>query len=120
MLQAEKPILRMEGGVTEISLANARLLIAEHGRPNLVKLWSSEWQRYVVTVEWPDDYKHSFTGFAWGYGGTGPHGLADFAEMIGLGRLLSLRMIIGGLLEKQSYIFRFAPRTFGGEPEWTR
>jgi len=109
--------LQKEGGVTAISLENAEILIAEHGRPNLVKLWYDERAWCLVTVEWPDDYKHTFSGFSWGYAGEGPCGLAGFAEMIGLGHILNMRAI-SGFPQETEKLFRFTPRTFGGEPEW--
>lgn len=82
--------LKPEGGVTHISLENARELIGELGTPDTVQLVNegSDTGEHVVFATWEnpdgDDITHKFTGFSWGYRGEGPHGLATFFDMIGL------------------------------------
>lgn len=95
----EKWRLKPEGGVTEYSLHNGRLLRKAHGLPRAVALFyqrsPSAWPvevgfgspEYVTKVTYQDGHIHEFTGFAWGYGGEGPHGLAEWAkenEIVGL------------------------------------
>lgn len=109
--------VKKEDGVTSISLRNAEILLEWYGQPNLVKLWYDEREWSVVTVEWPNDFKHSFTGFSWGYTGEGPHGLEAFAEAVGLGSLLDMRTI-AGLPRDAERLFQFIPKAFGGKPEW--
>lgn len=78
---------RTEVGVTRFSLENAKELVAKYGRPFRVELkWVGEgpdWG-YYTTAMWKDGKKHTFTGFAWGYGGEGPRGLKEFFKMIGV------------------------------------
>jgi hypothetical protein len=77
--------MKPEGGVTDISLENAKELLAQYGRPTHVRCYqkSGDWETYVDTT-WVDGLVHTFSGFSWGYPGRGPHGLAEFFEMIGL------------------------------------
>lgn len=89
---ATAPLLQDEGGVTDISLHNGRTLLAEHGLPNLVELVAHDPGEHETRVEWIDMKAHdrpprkrfTFTGFAWGYGGTGPHGLREFLSWLGI------------------------------------
>ena len=75
--------MKPEGGVTDISLENARELLGQYGRPTQVRCYQKGWETYVDTT-WVDGVTHTFSGFSWGYGGRGPHGLAEFFQMIGL------------------------------------
>ena len=75
--------MQTEGGVTQISLDNARELIAARGVPSSVTLSWDDKVWYQVTATWPDGFSHVFTGFAWGYRGEGPRGLETFSYMIG-------------------------------------
>ena len=75
--------MKPEGGVTEVSLENARELLAEYGRPLQVRCYQQDWETYVETT-WIDGMSHTFSGFGWGYGGTAPDGLAEFFQMIGI------------------------------------
>jgi len=71
-----------EGGVTEISLNNAKVLIKEHGVPIKLNFHADKKKcDYFVRAEWRDGFSFCFSGFAWGYGGTGPRGLLKFFHM---------------------------------------
>lgn len=73
-----KIAMESEVGVTEISLINAKSLKERYGKPwriSLVKTRPPE-EQYVI-AEYSGCF-HAFSGFAWGYGGTGPHGLLRF------------------------------------------
>lgn len=80
--------LKEEGGVTQISLHNARELINERGIPDAVELYWRERIGHCVQAIWLDEEgdatSHVFSGFSWGYAGEGPHGLLEFFEMIGM------------------------------------
>jgi len=83
--------LKPEGGVTEISLSNAKEIIREYGLPSLVQLINKaeDTSGHVVHVTWGDPeaddaFEHEFDGFSWGYGGEGPAGLVKFLEMTGV------------------------------------
>ncbi len=81
--------LESEAGITESSLHNARLLIEQHGLP--VELYfkaDKPHVYYVVEAKWSDGTVFVFTGFGWGYSGTGPAGLAQFLEMAQISSLL--------------------------------
>lgn len=75
--------LQQECGVTRISLQNGRVLQEEHGFPCWVRLLGGHdplsGNDPAVEVGYPDGHHHRFTGFAFGYGGEGPHGLATWA-----------------------------------------
>jgi len=84
----KKPTLKLleEEGTTDVSLNNARQLVAERGRPVKVV---TEYQdgrawHYRTVAMFPDGSEHIFLGFAWGYGGQGPAGLYQFLTMAGL------------------------------------
>lgn len=78
------PGLKLEAGVTNISLSNARILTNEWGKPSLVVL-SKNGMEWVVTSYWgTKNFKFEFNGFAWGYGGEGPNGLATYLNELGL------------------------------------
>ena len=80
-----KPRLLKEGGITETSLKNGKRLAKRLGTPVRVELHYSgtgEWYRVVAMYESGD--LHEFTGFAWGYGGEGPRGLATWCKENGV------------------------------------
>lgn len=78
------PGLKMEAGVTDISLSNARILTKEWGKPSLIVL-TKNGMEWVVTSYWgTKKFKFEFNGFAWGYGGEGPNGLATYLNELGL------------------------------------
>lgn len=78
------PGLKLEAGVTDISLSNARILTKECGKPSLVVL-TKNGMEWVVTSYWgTKKLKFEFNGFAWGYGGEGPNGLATYLKELGL------------------------------------
>lgn len=82
--------LQEEGGCTLSSLQNAKVLIAERGCP--VKLdFRADTSRadYFVTATWANGSGFRFTGFSWGYGGTGCQGLNEFLQSIGVNDLNS-------------------------------
>ena len=76
-----------EGGITEISLRNARTLIARQGLPDEVELYQAQLPpnagEHLVTARWRDGPRHTFSGFAWGYRGEGPRGLETFFGLLG-------------------------------------
>lgn len=84
--------LQPEGGVTQISLENAKALVRERGLPQIVQLVNAgkDASEHEVVATWvgnedtSPDIEFTFTGFAWGYGGEGPRGLAEFFRMTGL------------------------------------
>lgn len=70
-----------EGGITQISLRNANRLVRALGKPDVVKLQhDQEHDEQYVVATWNSPKPHSFrfSGFSWGYGGEGPHGLLTF------------------------------------------
>jgi hypothetical protein len=69
-------VLQPEGGITQISLQNADLLLREAGNPTYIEL-KKIGDEYLVLAKWPG-LIHMFTGFSWGYGGEGPSGLNTF------------------------------------------
>lgn len=87
--------LEQECGVTRISLANGEQLRRSYGSPVRVDL---QWyqpspehapeQRVVGYYQIPSVrypfFRHTFTGFSWGYGGEGPHGLARWCRDNGI------------------------------------
>lgn len=74
--------LPFEGGVTEISLDNAKILIEQHGLPTEITFRADKVKcDYNMNTLFVDGYRHNFSGFAWGYGGTAPAGLARFFEL---------------------------------------
>lgn len=75
------PILVEEGGITENSVKNAEILFATYERIDHVDFIADKRNNdYFVDVHWSSGQSHRFTGFAWGYGGTGPHYLEKFLE----------------------------------------
>lgn len=83
--------LQPEGGVTETSLANAKILIAEYGVPSRLDFKADKRAcDYFVRATWNHhpEVVFTFTGFAWGYGGTAPAGLAQFLDMAKVTSLL--------------------------------
>lgn len=88
MARRRKKRLQKERGLTFISRENARFLAETHGRPVSVELrrdrnTNTFLDEYVVVARYADGSSHTFTGFAWGYGGEGPNGLADFLRESG-------------------------------------
>lgn len=74
--------LEQEAGVTEISLNNAKQLIDQHGVPIALDFKANKTQcEYYVLATWEDGFQFCFTGFGWGYPGTGPAGLLKFFDM---------------------------------------
>lgn len=77
-----KPRLLNEGGITQTSLKNGKRLAKRLGPPVRVEAHfnpnGSEWYRVIAFYESGDS--HTFTGFAWGYGGEGPRGFAEWCE----------------------------------------
>lgn len=117
--------LEEEGGVTAISLRNAQKLLEAYGKPSRVDLYHGadpEYFGHLVDAWWPSGERFTFSGFSWGYGGEGPHGLAKFAEMIGLEHLLPIQVIArlpDGQPHETVKAYTYQARTFGVEPEWT-
>lgn len=81
---APRTQLAGEGGITTRSLHNAHVLIEKRGKPERIVLKWDELEWYTVEAYWTGFPVHAFTGFAWGYGGEGPNGLASFFELLGL------------------------------------
>ena len=80
--------LKQECGVTDISLFNAKALVAMFGNPSKVTLHSMrDATEQNVIASWDfgggAGIDHTFSGFSWGYGGEGPRGLYKFFRMIG-------------------------------------
>ena len=73
-----------EGGVTANSLHNVHVLFAKRGRPTILELRYDVEEWCVVDATFRDGSSYHFTGFSWGYGGEGPHGLAQFFAFCGL------------------------------------
>lgn len=94
--------LKPEGGVTQISLENAQQIIEEKGPPDLIQLINEgeNTAEHMVVATW-GEFSHTFTGFSWGYGGEGPHGLAKFFRMVGLQHRVPTS-IIGKLPQNKS------------------
>ena len=84
--------LQVEGGVTALSLHNAKVLIERFGLPDSVELFRSPIHGHALRALWftrregwaERGPEWTFTGFPWGYGGEGPHGLETFFEMLNL------------------------------------
>lgn len=89
--------LEEEGGVTQFSLRNARILIEQHGLPATVELHQPQngpnRGEHLVDAVWSDGTHHTFNGFSWGYGGEGPHGLEKFLAMIHITPPISIGQI---------------------------
>ena len=76
--------LEQECGVTSVSRDNAAKLIDDFGKPwRLSFFGDTKAGEYFVRASWPNGKTHTFAGFAWGYGGTGPAGLAEFLKAAG-------------------------------------
>lgn len=81
--------LEAECGATTVSLTNAVKLLPHNGKPDRIVLRMTDVLRYEVDAEWyvPGDFSmrwHTFTGFSWGFRGTGPLGLQGFLSMADL------------------------------------
>lgn len=73
-----------ECGVTGVSLQNASYLLMLYGEPMRLDFSADKYKGdYFVTGKWKNGPSWMFSGFSWGYGGTGPHGLQRFFDMIG-------------------------------------
>jgi hypothetical protein len=79
-----------EGGITEVSLANAVYLLARHGLPHIVRLANPGRQaspmNHTVRLEWNTAGMGTFLldGFGWGYHGAGSMGLARLLILLGI------------------------------------
>ena len=109
--------LKPEGGVTDISLHNAKELITERGLPDIIQLVneSEDASGHVVIASWgtvpeKDPFEHRFDGFSWGYGGQGPTGLSTLFKMIGLDHRVPIN-IIGKLPQDQHGLILSLART---------
>jgi hypothetical protein len=72
-------LLEPEGGVTEVSLRNAELIVKQHGLPSRLDFKANKAKcDYFVVASFPDDFNFVFSGFSWGYEGEGPSGLTQF------------------------------------------
>lgn len=85
--------LEEEGGITQISLNNAWYSLERFGYPTTLEL-VEEKEEWFVYATWKNDkntieVRHKFSGFSWGYGGEGPHGLMIFLEALGLNDIAS-------------------------------
>jgi len=91
--------LEEECGVTMVSLRNADTICETLGAPDNVLLVSGgDTTEHEVVAVWDEgadgaEYTHTFTGFSWGYFGSGVHGLKKFATLIGLGKLLNMGVL---------------------------
>ena len=80
--------MKPEEGVTRNSLQNAKELIKRYGTPDVVEIYQIK-DEHLVKATWhargklPHGTTHEFSGFSWGYGGEGPHGLYTFLQMLG-------------------------------------
>ncbi len=72
-----------EGGVTDISLANAEVLLKRYGCPTKITCWYDPDEWHQVEAQW-DQGTWTFSGFGWGYLGSGPQGLATFLGLCGI------------------------------------
>ena len=90
LLPREPAELEKECGVTSISLENAFWLLTYLGIPDELAL-VEEPNEWYVDATWHGDrttdktIQHRFSGFSWGYGGSGPHGLKTFLDACNLG-----------------------------------
>lgn len=89
-LKTPLPVFKEECGVTENSIENARILLSLKGKPSLIVLTKDK-NEYIVTAYWGEHFKFVFTGFGFGYGGTGPTGL--FQYLTGLGVKVTMAQI---------------------------
>ncbi|MGH9462447.1 MAG: hypothetical protein ACRD1X_14620 [Vicinamibacteria bacterium] len=78
--------MQEEGGVTDYSLHNAHLLLDRRGIPDQVEVYQAadaeDTTGHLVKAIWTGRGEHVFSGFSWGYRGTGPHGLARLFELL--------------------------------------
>jgi len=70
-----------ESGVTDHSLHNARVLISKYGIPTHIELVWDDDKWCLVKAEFRGYGEHVFTGFGWGYSGTGAVGLKRFLRL---------------------------------------
>ena len=89
-ISSDKFAERSEGGITEVSLANAIYFVQKHGLPYSVRLSNPGSQpcvaNHTVIAAWgtPDLGTFIFTGFGWGYGGSGAWGLMRLLILFGI------------------------------------
>lgn len=75
--------LQEEGGITQVSLENAKTLMKRYPRIIKIVLYIDK-NEHLVDVVFADmfeSYTHAFSGFSWGYIGEGPRGLKTFLKM---------------------------------------
>jgi hypothetical protein len=85
--------LREESGTTDHSLHNAHVLISKYGLPDEVELFMDDREGTLVDARWENRW-HQFSGFSWGYGGTGPHGLVNFLNELGVHPEASIEQVM--------------------------
>lgn len=76
--------LQQEHGITDVSVSNAEELLRGMGRP--VRLsFSSDTRACIfrIVARWAGDFRFQFTGFSWGYAGTGPNACKNFLNTLG-------------------------------------
>ncbi len=73
-----------EGGDTFASLDNAKRLVSLWGnQPTMLTFYADTSKGdYYLTVWWGLAKTFTFSGFSWGYSGTGPRGLDQFLAML--------------------------------------
>lgn len=75
--------MKEEAGITQNSLDNAQELLAKRGN-DLARIdFKAIVQNndYRVILYWMNGTSFTFTGFSWGYLGTGPAGLDEFLAL---------------------------------------
>lgn len=86
-LSAPKPHGRKldEDGTTVVSIHNVHVALREHGWPDLAKCGRPSQAEYALTLTWPDrGVRETFTGFSWGFYGTGPTALVFVLKALGV------------------------------------
>ena len=86
-----KRLQKLECGVTAISIANAKKLVARFGVPYSITAHEDENGTKSVTAEFAVDdalgwitQQFKFAGFTYGYGGEGPRGFDWFLRWCGI------------------------------------
>ncbi len=100
--------LEKEGGITEGSRRNARRLIQQRGFPIIVKFRGTETTNHHVYFIWPGGLSFIFTGFAWGYGGTGPRGLYHTLLLIGMNPHRAKEIVNSSPALAPAYVYRWS------------
>lgn len=112
-----------EDGSTLISRRNAKMLLQERGQPTRLALIATQQCGQVVEASWPDGYRHRFVGFGWGYPGAKSAALIEFAEVIGLGRILTtdfVNQLPLGMAELFRQVYQYGARNPSEWPKWKR